>query len=162
MLVLLIMIIMPVFWITTRAGGTAITQPLPFSHAVHVEENDMECADCHVRVADHPRATIPELSVCQECHFDALTESELESELLAYTTQDRAIPWRRIYAVPDHVYFSHRRHITLGRLACETCHGQVGSFDTPPPAAVVPISMDGCMGCHREMQITNDCLACHR
>ena len=143
-------------------SSSAIQQPLPFSHKIHVAENELDCTEGHTRVLEHHRATLPLLEVCQDCHSEALTETELELQLLAYTTTDEAIPWQRIYMVPDHVYFSHRRHVTLGGLACEVCHGDVGALDLPPPAPVVPITMDGCMDCHEKNQITNDCLACHR
>lgn len=161
-LLVIALVAAPTIWIVVGSSKAAIQQPLPFSHQLHVAENELDCTECHTSVMDHQRATLPLLEVCQDCHSEELTETEVESQLLAYTTTDQAIPWQRIYAVPDHVYFSHRRHVTLGGLACEVCHGDVGSFDVPPDAPVVPITMDGCMNCHEENQITNDCLACHR
>ena len=162
LLVAITAIAVPTVWIVAGFSNTAIRQPLPFSHKIHVAEIELECTECHTRVMEHQRATLPLLEVCQDCHSEALTESEIESQLLAYTTEDQAIPWERIYAIPDHVYFSHRRHVVLGELACEVCHGDVSSFDLPPTAPVVAITMDGCMDCHEENHITNDCLACHR
>ncbi len=140
----------------------AIIQPVPFSHNLHIDEVDLECTDCHLRVEDHQRATLPALEVCQDCHSEELTETALEEQLLAYTTSDQAIPWRRIYTVPDHVYFSHRRHVTSGNLDCQLCHGAVAEMTEPAKYPVVEVTMDNCMECHSERQITNDCLACHR
>lgn len=162
LLIAIIVVAVPAVWIVGGLSNNAIQQPLPFSHNIHVTDLELGCTDCHIRVEDHQRATLPLLEICQDCHSEALTESEIESQLLTYTTTDQAIPWQRIYAVPDHVYFSHRRHVALGQVACEACHGDVSSFDLPPSAPVVPITMDGCMDCHEENQITNDCLACHR
>ncbi len=159
---LIAVVILPTVWIVAGYSNAAIRQPLPFSHKLHVAENELECIECHTRVLDHQRATLPLLEVCQDCHSEELTETELESQLLAFTTTGQAIPWQRIYAVPEHVYFSHRRHAALGGLACELCHGDVSSLDRPPPAPVVPLTMDGCMDCHAANNITNDCLACHR
>ncbi len=162
MVVAIALVGVPAIWILGGFSDDDIRQPLPFSHKIHVAENELECTECHTRVMEHQRATLPLLEVCQDCHSEELTETELEAQLLAYTTSDMPIPWQRIYAVPDHVYFSHRRHVVLGELACAVCHGDVASLDVPPTAPVVPVTMDGCMNCHEKNHITNDCLACHR
>ncbi len=140
----------------------AIRQPISFNHSLHIDEVDLECTDCHLQVEVHQRATLPALEVCQDCHSEAITETVAEEKLLAYTTTDAAIPWQRIYTVPDHVYFSHRRHVTLGDLDCELCHGAVAEMTVPAEHPVMEMSMDFCVDCHAERQITNDCLACHR
>jgi hypothetical protein len=90
-----------------------------------------------------------------------MTESELEEMLLTYTNENRAIPWQRIYQVPDHVYFSHRRHVTLGKLECEKCHGNVRQLTAPPERPLIDQSMNWCMDCHEENSVSNDCLGCH-
>lgn len=162
LLVALFAIGVPTVWIVAGLSDPGIRQPLPFSHAIHVAENELECVECHTSVMSHQRATLPLLEVCQDCHSEALTETDIEAQLLAYTTTDQAIPWQRIYQVPDHVYFSHRRHATLGGLSCELCHGDVASLDLPPTAPIVPVTMDGCMDCHERNHITTDCLTCHR
>ncbi|MFQ6616199.1 MAG: cytochrome c3 family protein [Fidelibacterota bacterium] len=139
-----------------------IEQPLAFNHLIHAGEQDLECTFCHRQVENHARATLPPVDACRECHEEAITETPLEEKLLAFTTENREIPWNAIYDVPDHVYFSHRRHVTLGSVPCETCHGQVPSLSEPPPRPLVSITMEFCMDCHEEHQVTNDCLACHR
>jgi hypothetical protein len=148
----------------TRSGEAAShKQPITYNHQVHVEENDMECTDCHLYVETRARATIPNIEVCGECHSDEpMTESAEEQKVVDYVSRGEKIPWLKIYRVPSHVYFSHRRHTALGEIACATCHGDMERMTTPPPKPAVPISMDRCMGCHEQNQVSNDCTRCHR
>ena len=81
---------------------------------------------------------------------------------MGYIAQESEIPWERVYRVPDHVYFSHRRHVTGAGLECEVCHGNVKEFTKPASSPAVPVTMENCMSCHRENNVTNDCLSCHR
>lgn len=140
-----------------------IVQPIQYNHNIHVEQEGMECIDCHRYVEDKPYATIPQVDICSDCHGgDPISESAEEEILLGQLENDEEIAWRRIYEVPDHVYFSHRRHVTLGEIACSTCHGNVAQQVVPVPAPVNRLSMEWCMGCHRDNQVSTDCLTCHR
>lgn len=139
-----------------------ITQPIAFNHLLHVEDVGAECTDCHLYATTGVRATIPNLELCADCHEEALSESEQELQLVNYIQEDVRIPWRKIYTVPDHVYFSHRRHTAIAQIECETCHGAMGEQTEPMPRAAVPISMNRCMDCHEEAGVSNDCLLCHR
>lgn len=140
-----------------------IVQPIAYNHNLHVEGEGLECIDCHRNVETMPAATIPSLAVCENCHdTDPLSESPEEQKLIAHLEEQREIRWNRIYLVPDHVYFSHRRHVTLGELACSTCHGNVAEQLKPVEAPVTEITMEWCMDCHRENKVSTDCLACHR
>ena len=139
-----------------------IEQPIAFNHRLHVEDLGSDCTDCHLYAETGVRATIPNIEVCADCHEEAQTESEEEARLVAYIQSEELVPWRKIYRVPDHVYFSHRRHTTLGNLACETCHGQVEILETPLSRPETDLGMDFCMDCHNESGVSNDCLLCHR
>lgn len=140
-----------------------IVQPIAFNHQIHIEGEGLECTDCHPHVEELPSASIPPVSVCEDCHSDEpLTESEEELRLLRFVDEGLEIPWVRIYSVPSHVYFSHRRHVVLGEIECMTCHGDVPLLTAPPPGPLTPLTMDWCMDCHYEQKVTNDCLACHR
>lgn len=140
-----------------------IIQPISYNHNLHVEEEGLECIDCHHSVEDAPFATIPNLQLCLDCHdTEPLSESPEEQKLIAHIEEDERIDWNRIYTVPDHVYFSHRRHVTLGELECSTCHGNVSERTKPQEAPATPLTMEWCMDCHKQNQVTNDCLACHR
>jgi len=124
-----------------------VEQPIAFSHQQHIEGL---------------RATIPSLAVCADCHFDALSESPEEAKLLTYVTADESIPWSKVYWVPDHVFFSHRRHTTVSEIECETCHGPVAARTEPLTRPMLSITMERCMECHEETGTSNDCILCHR
>lgn len=40
------------------------------------------------------------------------------------------IEWIRVHNLPDHVYFNHSQHVTVGKLDCEACHGKVAEMKT--------------------------------
>jgi hypothetical protein len=77
--------------------------------------------------------------------------------------------WRRVYAVPDFVYFHHGVHVQ-GGIPCARCHGPVESMARVYRAS--PLTMNWCLDCHRDppgpgyagRAITplTTCSACHR
>lgn len=146
---------------TLAAARRPLEQPIAFSHQLHVEEMGAECTDCHQHVLSGSRATIPNIAVCADCHEEAQGESPDEARLVEYVQAGEPIPWRKVYTVPDHVYFSHRRHAAIAAIECEICHGPVGSSSEPVRRQAVPITMDGCMDCHEESGASNDCIWCH-
>ncbi len=137
-------------------------QPIAYNHYLHVEEGGAECLDCHKYAEELARASIPNIENCHECHEEAVSESAAEKTLLAFITSDKMIPWRQIYSIPDHAYFSHRRHVKLGKLECSTCHGDVGNFTVPVSRPFAELTMDWCRDCHEEKDVSNDCYSCHR
>jgi hypothetical protein len=140
-----------------------IIQPIAYNHNLHVEQEGLGCLDCHALAEEMASATIPPLAVCQDCHDEEpMSESAEELHLIEYLETGTEIPWNRIYEVPDHVYFSHRRHVVLGEIQCSECHGRVADQTAPPESPLMELSMDWCMDCHRGRQVSNDCLACHR
>lgn len=140
-----------------------VVQPIAYNHSLHVEQEGMVCIDCHVLAEEHTVATIPRLSICMDCHdVDPMTESSEEEKLAGYIESETEVPWGRVYEVPDHVYFSHRRHVVLGELECATCHGPVAEQETPIVMLHQELSMNWCMDCHRTRGTTNDCITCHR
>lgn len=139
-----------------------IRQPLVFSHALHTEEVGAECTDCHLYAESGARATIPNVALCADCHDEALTDSEQEAWLVEQIRSATPIPWRKLNHVPDHVFFSHRRHTAVAEVECASCHGDMGSQAQPPGRPLLSISMDRCMACHDESGASNDCISCHR
>jgi len=61
------------------------------------------------------------------------------------------IEWVRIHNLPDHVYFNHAQHVTVGGLDCQTCHGKVEEMEVV--AQYSPLSMGWCINCHRQTQV---------
>ena len=58
------------------------------------------------------------------------------------------IEWIRIHNLPDHVYFNHAQHVTVGKVECQTCHGAVEEMEVV--AQHSPLSMGWCINCHRQ------------
>jgi len=138
-----------------------VLQPVAFPHDVHVSLN-MPCAGCHTGVREREHAGIPKTSVCALCHVPGRSSPSTPPELAAYLKAGREIPWRQVYRTPGHVKFSHRRHVVLGKLECAVCHGEVGQAPGPVTHQWRSVTMASCVACHRERQVTTDCLACHR
>ena len=61
------------------------------------------------------------------------------------------IEWVRIHNLPDHVYFNHAQHVTVGQVECQTCHGPVETMETLAQAS--PLSMGWCINCHRQTEV---------
>lgn len=137
-----------------------IEQPLAFNHKIHME-NDLECLDCHPYFKDHAPSGRPTLETCSNCHEEPLGESKEEKRLIEYIKSGNEIEWHRLYRVPEDVYFSHRRHVVLGNIECNTCHGNIGE-SSKPPSKPLKITMRKCMKCHEEKKADYDCIACHR
>ncbi len=136
-------------------------QPIQFSHKAHVEKG-LACDTCHQSVETASFAGMPATETCMMCHQVAITDSPEEEKVRQYGEKGFRIPWQRVYEVPGHVYFSHRRHVGLGRVECIKCHGSVGESAAPLTVAAVPIRMERCMTCHAQEGAANDCNACHR
>jgi mono/diheme cytochrome c family protein len=61
------------------------------------------------------------------------------------------IQWKRVHNLPDHVYFNHAQHVTVGKVTCQKCHGEVEKMGTLKQAS--PLSMGWCVNCHRETEV---------
>ena len=101
---------------------------------------------CHAYAESGPIAGIPSAARCEGCHKfigadkpEDRPEDKAEVQKVRKAYED-GIPlqWTRIHRVPDHVYFTHERHVKAG-VECETCHGdvkkmevvkQIGAVDT--------------------------------
>jgi len=61
------------------------------------------------------------------------------------------IEWVRIHNLPDHAYFNHAQHVTVGNVECQTCHGAVEKMEVV--AQYSPLSMGWCVNCHRQTEV---------
>ncbi len=61
------------------------------------------------------------------------------------------IEWIRVHNLPDHVYFSHAQHVTVGKVECQQCHGPVEDMELVEQHA--PLSMGWCINCHKETEV---------
>ncbi len=137
-----------------------VTQPIQFNHQKHVQGVGLECSTCHEYFSTGNHSGLPTLALCKGCHAEALTSSPEEQKLLKLS--DPLPRFQKLFRLPDHTRYSHRRHVVSGGLACQTCHGAIASTTTPPPAPLVRITMATCTNCHAERGVKTDCTQCHR
>ncbi|MBI5015376.1 MAG: cytochrome c3 family protein [Deltaproteobacteria bacterium] len=142
--------------------GSSTSQPVAFNHKLHVENNGLACVECHEYVMTQTFAGLPRIEKCLECHTDPVTSSPEEEKIRKAAASGKPLLWRRLYEVPDHVYYSHRRHVVAGKLECVGCHGPIAATTKPPPRPLRALTMNFCMDCHRKRGVTNDCIACHK
>lgn len=145
------------------------------------------CMNCHGRVTDgfdrmleerdraeaegrEPATTVsPELQKL----YDAVGFDPIKGQ--ATGAPAGPIEWVKVHNLPDFVWFDHRPHVARG-LACESCHGPVGSLDRMSQEA--PLTMGWCIDCHRSQpvepsldplssdaqptdHVSTDCVTCH-
>lgn len=79
--------------------------------------------------------------------------AEIESSLTGENDDKIAGPvqWVRIHNMPDHVYFNHAQHVTVGKLECQNCHGPVEEMELVYQYS--PLSMGWCINCHRQTEV---------
>jgi hypothetical protein len=144
-----------------RPAGN-VAQPIQFNHQKHVKDVGAECSTCHEYYETREHSGLPSLTTCLGCHEGGVTDSPEEKRLLELAGQDPQPVFRKLFRLPDHAYYSHRRHVAVARLACETCHGEIAATTAPPPRPLVRITMATCVGCHVEKNVKTDCTQCHR
>jgi cytochrome c2 len=151
-------------------------QPIFFSHKVHPGINQISCLYCHGNTQDGKQANIPSINICMNCHMgineykgpqlytaegDEVNGTNEIQKLYKYAgfeygktwdpSKAKPIEWSRIHNLPDHVYFNHSQHVMVGKVQCQTCHGEVTKYDEMKQFA--DLSMGWCINCHRETQV---------
>lgn len=136
-------------------------QPIAFSHKIHISRVGLECTHCHQYVERSPRAGIPPLATCMECHRAVATDRPEIQKLTGYWEREQPVPWNRVYTMRKrkYVYFTHKRHIKAG-VECINCHGDVGQMDVM--RKVKSLEMGWCITCHRSRGAPVDCYTCHK
>lgn len=141
--------------------SAATRQPIEFNHKKHVEENSLDCVECHEFTAEKPFSGLPAADLCAFCHAEAQGESAEELRLVQLLEEGAPLEWKPLFRQPPHVYYSHRRHVGVAKLDCQICHGSIAATEAPP-ARVERLKMDDCLDCHRREGATENCTACHR
>jgi hypothetical protein len=154
-------------------AAPAPQQPIRFNHRIHAGDNHIGCTSCHAYAERGPVAGIPSMARCQGCHKfvkedkdDPAVTAEIQA-LLHKLEEGTAIEWVRVYRVPDHVFFTHERHVHAG-VRCQECHGEVERMEVV--RQVPPLTMGWCLECHRRKQAEKplerarltDCWTCHK
>ncbi len=83
-----------------------------------------------------------------ESKVDKMIAEQLASVAGSY---NKPIEWTRVHNLPDHVYFNHAQHVSVGKVKCETCHGEVSEMDVVKQHS--PLSMGWCVNCHRQTEV---------
>jgi mono/diheme cytochrome c family protein len=147
-------------------------QPIKFSHKVHAGDNKIDCNYCHSSARHSKTSGIPSLNVCMNCHkfVDGSSgktfmyngeEYSMETEIKKihtaldydpstqkYGDNPQPVKWIKVHNLPDHVYYSHQQHVTVGKQQCQTCHGPVEEMDVVEQYS--PLTMKWCIECHAE------------
>jgi hypothetical protein len=93
------------------------------------------------------------------CHRTVATDREEIKKLTAHYEGKKPVEWARVYALPDFIYFSHKRHVKAG-VACDSCHGDVSAMLRI--RRVRNLQMGWCVSCHRMRNAPMDCWTCHK
>lgn len=139
----------------------APAQPINFSHKIHAGDHEMDCQFCHIFAERSRVSGVPNVQRCMGCHRVIKTDSPEVQKIHKYWNDGEAIPWEKVYNLPDYVYFPHKRHVRAG-VECQNCHGPVQEM------AVVKryssLQMGWCLSCHQQRQVENgkDCWTCHK
>jgi hypothetical protein len=99
------------------------------------------------------------MSGCMGCHKFVDRQDPRIQAIATAAASRKPLQFPRMFREPDHVYFSHERHLARGVL-CAECHGDVAHMKQDVP--VKDMHMGFCMECHRERQASIDCLTCHK
>ncbi len=135
-------------------------QPILFNHKSH-QKAGIECSTCHPFFKEQRFSGLPSVTTCMECHKDPLTQNPEEEKIREFHKNGKPLHWSRLYEQPDHVFFSHRRHVVLAKMDCKDCHGPIEESETPPTRPWVKMTMKWCMDCHTKTKASNDCMVCH-
>jgi hypothetical protein len=139
------------------APTKAITQPIPFSHKMHVQTG-MKCDACHGPAGTSGKMQIPVVADCMACHQTIKTDSPAIQKLAQVQRDDDLLSWARVYALPDFVFFSHQKHLDA-KVECAVCHGPVQDRDYLWQEKEV--SMVACVDCHKLRKAPASCDVCH-
>jgi len=159
-----------------RSKNYQPTQPIYYSHKVHAGVNQINCLYCHGGAAEGKHSNIPSVNVCMNCHLaineyngeklyaedgteiDGTAEIKKLYEYAGFTPgqpwdpgKAKPIEWIRIHNLPDHVYFNHAQHVKAGKVACQTCHGEIQNMGEVYQYS--DLSMGWCINCHRETKV---------
>ena len=91
---------------TTLNVGYAPTQPVPYSHALHVGKLGMDCRYCHNTVEKAGMAALPPTETCMNCHTAILPNSAKLAPVRESYTSGMPIPWVKVHDIAGYVFFT--------------------------------------------------------
>lgn len=174
------------WWVLPGLMKVEKRQPVAFNHVLHVQDQGINCEQCHFLRSDGSFSGLPSTASCAECHFQVLGSDPEEALFVRdYVQTGREIQgeWLVYQKQPDNVLFSHAPHLRdLGTAAstaevCSRCHLDVSATTTPPVYTENRLSgysqntmlMWECEKCHAETRLrdpdshaSNACFVCHK
>lgn len=151
------------------------SQPIAYPHDVHAGINKIDCKYCHNSVDKSRSASLPTVNVCMNCHkLISGNTPEQEAEIKKiykaagwngqeYTGKTEPIVWNKVHVLPDHVFFSHEQHVTVGGVDCKQCHGDMTKQHET--ARVVPVEelnkIEGNIQLTKPTLTMGWCIECH-
>lgn len=126
-----------------------------FNHKYHVQEEEIDCQDCHSAVTTSQTGVdnlLPDMDVCSDCH-DVEEEDNCGK---CHSDTDDPGGYSKILNYSKK--FPHKRHLDKD-LKCIDCHSGISDKDFVLPYQL-PV-MNDCIVCHRERLVSGDCMTCH-
>jgi hypothetical protein len=138
-----------------RSKNYAPDQPIKFSHKVHAGDNQIDCKYCHHTAEFGKSAGIPAMGLCMNCHVlvrEGTNSGKFEiAKVVEANETQKPVEWIRLHNLPDHVFFSHAQHVSIAKVDCKKCHGQVQEMDVMRQTS--DLSMGWCINCHRDTKV---------
>ena len=151
-----------VLWSRSPLRVPPTAQPVAFNHRRHTQDLKLDCAFCHKYVTTGAHAGLPDEQTCRMCHQVKQGPSPEAARLTLLLTGGATLRFNKLFRLPPHVNFTHRRHVGLAKLPCLDCHGAIAVTERPPTRPLKIFRMQVCLDCHRAKGQSQDCVACHR
>jgi len=130
----------------TLEVGYMPTQPVPYSHALHVGTLGIDCRYCHNTVEESGFAAVPPTQTCMNCHTQIHVQSPRLAPVRESYETGKPIEWVKVHKLADYAFFNHAAHVNRG-VGCVECHGRIDQMEVV--YRVAPLSMGWCLDCHR-------------
>lgn len=145
-------------------------QPIKFSHKIHAGDDKIDCNYCHSSARHSKTSGIPSLNLCMNCHVyinggdktflyngeeypmaeeiqKIYKHLDYDPKTGKYGDNPTPVKWIKVHNLPDHAFFSHQQHVTVGNQQCQTCHGPVEEMDVVEQHS--KLTMGWCIECHK-------------
>ena len=145
----------------TLRPTTEVIQPIAFNHQKHTNELDLGCDTCHEYLQVGRHGGLPTLETCLMCHEEPQGKNPEEARIRELAAQGKTAVFAKLFRLPEHAYYSHRRHAIVAAIPCATCHGPIAETTAPPTAPLVRVNMKFCISCHERSSVETGCTSCH-
>lgn len=133
------------------------------------------CMNCHKAVNNGPKTQKAEISKIYAAigwnpvdlkyfdNYQLMKQEDIEKVFKNWLIEEpgsfegmrsqirQPVQWTQVHVLPDHVFFSHQQHVTVGKLDCAECHGKIEEMETVEQFA--PLTMGWCISCHRKTEV---------